>query len=104
MLTYFLFAPFPWQIKDVLDVYASMESLLRLVLIYCSVKHWYNAYGLQRQMLGLLLVLFFSMSFLWAIGTSNYGTGMRHNIVAWWILSITGVPILMRTLSRVKWA
>jgi hypothetical protein len=102
LLIHFLFAPFPWQVKNILDVYASMESILRLVLIYCSVRHWQNAYGVKRQQLGLLLLLFFSMSFLWSIGTSNYGTAARHNTVAWWILVVAGTPFLMKTLNRIR--
>ena len=98
----YLFAPFPWQIKNILDVYASMETIFRMVLIYYSVKHWHNAYGVQRRLLGLMLILFFSMSFMWSIGTSNYGTGIRHHLLDWWILSIVGIPMLMRTLSRFR--
>jgi hypothetical protein len=97
---HFLLTPFPWHIKNTLDLYASMESILRAVLIYCSVRNWHNADGVQRSMLGLMLILFFSMTFLWSVGTSSYGTAIRHNLLAWWILSIAGVPFLMRRLSR----
>ena len=102
MCMYFWFAPFPWQIKNILDVYGSMESVFRMILIYCAVKNWHNAQGVQRRLLGLMLILFFSMSFLWAIGTANYGTAARHNVVAWWIISIVGVPYLVRFLKRFR--
>jgi hypothetical protein len=97
---YYLFAPFPWKVSSVLDVYASMESLLRLVLICFALKNWRNAYGTQRRLLGLMLVLYFSMTFLWAIGTNNYGTAMRHHMLSWWVLVIAGLPLLMETLKR----
>jgi hypothetical protein len=98
----YLFTPFPWQIKRIIDVYASMESLFRMVLIYYSVKHWYASHGVQRRLLGLMLILFFSMTFIWSVGTSNYGTAARHTLLAWWILSISGVPPLMKMLSRFR--
>ena len=97
---YYLFAPFPWKVSNALDVYASMESLLRLVLICFALKNWRNAYGTQRRLLGLMLILYFSMTFLWALGTTNYGQAIRHNMLSWWILVITGLPLLMETLKR----
>lgn len=102
MYIHFLFAPFLWQISGIKDFGGFLESMSRMVLIYCSVKHWHQAHGLQRRLLGLMLVLFFSMSFLWSLGTTNYGTAMRHNLLAWWIISIAGTPMLMRMLSRFR--
>lgn len=98
---YYLFAPFPWQINNALDVYGSMESILRLVLICFALKNWRNAYGTQRRLLGLMLILFFSMSFMWAMGTTNYGTAIRHNMVSWWVLVIIGLPLLMEALNNI---
>tara|TARA_Y100001936_G_C15956419_1_gene603131 strand:+ start:38 stop:589 length:552 start_codon:yes stop_codon:yes gene_type:complete len=100
LYVYYLFAPFPWQINSLLDVGASIESMSRMILLYFSVMHWHHAYGVQRRLLMLMLILFFGMSFMWALGTSNYGTAMRHNMLSWWILAITGVPLLMKMLSR----
>ena len=97
---HYLFGPFPWQVNNIRDVAGSMESILRMVLLYFSVMHWYHAYGVQRRLLMLMLLLFFGMSFMWALGTTNYGTAMRHNLLSWWILVITGVPLLTKALSR----
>ncbi len=92
---YYLFSPFPWQIENILDVYAVLESVLRMVFLYYAVKHWRNASGIQRRLLGLMLFLFFSMTFLWAMGTTNYGTAMRHHMLSWWIIVVVGMPPLM---------
>jgi len=97
---HYLFAPFPWKVSNALDVYASVESLVRLVLICFALENWRNAYGTQRRLLGLMLVLYFSMTFLWALGTNNYGAAMRHNLLSWWILVIAGLPLLIETLKR----
>jgi hypothetical protein len=97
---YYLFLPFPWQIENILDIYASGESILRFVLLYYSVKNWWNAYGVQRRLFGLMLAIFFSMSFLWALGTNNYGTAMRHNMLTWWILVVLGMPLLIDVFHR----
>jgi hypothetical protein len=97
---HYLFAPFPWQIKSIVDVYAFLESMLRMTLIYFSVKHWRITQGTQRQTLKLMLILYFSMSFMWALGTVNYGTAIRHNMLTWWILVIAGFPLLMKRLCH----
>jgi len=96
-----LFAPFPWQVENVRDVVGSLEGILRMVLIGFSLKHLCRAHGAQFRLLLLMFILFFSMSFMWAMGTTNYGTAMRHNLVSWWILAITGTPLLMERLSRI---
>ena len=33
LYVHYLFAPFPWQIGNALDIFASMESILRMVLL-----------------------------------------------------------------------
>jgi hypothetical protein len=101
MYTHYLFAPFPWQISKVLDVYAFIESFSRLVLIYFALKNWRNAYGAQRRLLGLMLILFFSVTFLWAVGTTNYGQAIRHHMMSWWIILILGIPPLLAKLQSV---
>ena len=87
------------MINNFLDVYAVMESIFRMTLIYFSVKHWRNAVGSQKRLFGLMLILYFSITLLFAIGTTNYGTAMRHHMLSWWIIVIVGIPPLMTKLS-----
>ena len=100
LYVYFLFAPFPWQVDSLTGLYAGTESIMRMILIYFSVKSWCNARGSQRRFLSLLLILYFSMTLMWALGTTNYGTATRHHMLTWWIIVIVGVPPLMEKLSR----
>jgi hypothetical protein len=100
MFVYYLFAPFPWQVTNWLDLYGVAESLLRLLLITFSIISWYRTDGIQRRIWGLLLVIYFSMSFLWAMGTVNYGTSIRHHILTNWIIIILGGPGLIDFVVR----
>jgi hypothetical protein len=95
MFVCYLFAPFPWQVTNWLDVYGVAESLLRLLLITFSIISWYRTDGVQHRIWGLLLVIYFSMTFLWALGTVNYGTSIRHHILTNWIIIILGGPVLI---------
>jgi hypothetical protein len=77
-----------------------VEVILRATFIFFSVLGWWKAVGLQKRLLGLMLVLYISMSFLWALGTTNYGTATRHHILTWWIIVMLGIPTLMAKLHH----
>ena len=97
---YYLFAPFLWQVTNWLDVYGVAESLLRFVLILFSILLWFRTEGIQRRIWGLFLIIYFSMTFLWAMGTVNYGTSIRHHILTNWIIIIIGGPVLIDFVLR----
>jgi hypothetical protein len=96
----YMLAPFPWQVTNMIDLYAAMESLLRLTLVIFALLSWRKATGVQRRCFSLLLILYFSMSLLWALGTTNYGTGIRHQMINYWIVVILGAPGLIRFIQR----
>jgi 4-amino-4-deoxy-L-arabinose transferase-like glycosyltransferase len=96
----YMFAPFPWQISDAVDVYGAVEGYLRLLLIYQALATWYRASGERRSQWGFLLVCFFSLEFLWALGTANWGTAIRHHTVAYCLLVLTGGPGLFRMIIK----
>ena len=94
----YLFSPFIWQVSNLADVYAYIESILHMILIYYSIKLWRLERGEMRQILGLLLLLFFIMSFIWSVGSTNYGTGMRHKMLSWWMLVLMGGPLFYENI------
>jgi len=100
--SYYLFAPFIWNISNFLDTYAVFESIVRMILIYYSIKIWRESYGENRSYLFLMLLIFVGISFLWSVGTINYGTAIRHRMMDWWIISILGTPYLVRFLRRIN--
>lgn len=97
---YYMFAPFPWQVENFMDLYAASESVLRLCLIIFAIVAWRRAAGVQRRAFTLLLLLYFAMEFLWSVGTMNYGTAMRHHIVGYWIIVIMGGPGLISFITN----
>lgn len=95
MFVYYIAYPFPWNVSAVIDIYASIEALWRCALIYYSIKGWRQATGEVKKILFLLLLLYIVLAFIWASGTNNFGTGMRHNLTHYWILTLTGLPCLI---------
>jgi len=97
---YYLLAPFPWQVANWLDIYGAAESLLRFLLIMFSIISWYRAESIQRRIRGLLLIIYFSLTFLWAMGTVNYGASIRHHVLTNWIIIILGGPVMIDFVLR----
>lgn len=103
LFVYYMLSPFPWQISTAVDLVGAADSWFRLLMIIFAVRAWRRhppgaAAGVQR----LLIMLYFMMSFLWALGTINYGTGIRHHIVGIWIPVLLGVPPLLDALMRLS--
>ena len=76
-VVYFLFSPFPWWVRQPVDVLGVMDASLYL---------WLTAHIMRRRGRGLswnrrvrLLVLFLAAGIaVFALATSNYGTAVRH--------------------------
>ena len=103
----YMFAPFPWQVGNVMDVYALLESMLRFVLLFFAVLSWRRSSSEVRSYYGFLLIIFLSMELMWALGTINWGTAMRHHVPGYSIIVLLGAPglilIIRKLNSRIFW-
>jgi len=100
LFIYYMLAPFPWQISTGADLYGAAESWFRALLIFFAFRAWLSLPpGASSSVRRVLIGLYFSMSLLWAMGTINYGTGIRHHLVSFWILVLLGVPQMLDTLG-----
>lgn len=99
---YYMFSPFPWQIKTALDLFAAADGWLRLLLLgFALAALWTPPDGMPSGFPRFLMILYVSMSVLWAMGTINYGTAMRHHIIPYWILIVLGLPRLLDRAVRI---
>lgn len=88
-VVYFLFAPFPWMVRALVDVIGLIDALLYLWLAYLIMLRWKlifknNKLLLITTLLGLIIAAF-------ALGTSNYGTAIRHRAKVAPLIIITAV-------------
>lgn len=95
IVVYYMAAPFPWQVRTPVDAYGFMEVVLRLVLLAASLATWYRLRGPPRRVVTILLVIYAGAVCMWAIGTVNYGTALRHHYTTTWILMLLGGPRAM---------
>lgn len=95
----YLFEPMPWQIGSGMDVYAFFEGMLRLLLILAALVTAWRKPGEERAITLFLLVMGLGLEAMWAIGTYNWGTAIRHHLVAAPLLLLAGGPRLMSWCS-----
>lgn len=100
MFFFYMFSPLPWQIGNVMDIYAACESILRFILLYYAIKSWRSLQGDERSRHGFLLVAFLSIELLWSLGTSNWGTSMRHHLVGYGLLLLLGAPMMLKKKTK----
>ena len=97
---HYLSAPFIWQVSSWIDLYAFLEGLLHVILLYYSIKLWRLEKGVVRQALGMMLMLFFILSLMYAYSSTNYGTGIRHKMLTWWMLALMGGPLFYQRIRQ----
>lgn len=88
---YYLFSPLPWQVQNGADIVGCMESCVRLILLWRGIRTILKTKGEDRAVLRYLLAIFLLMEATWAAGTSNWGTAVRHRVVAWPVLVLLGL-------------
>jgi uncharacterized membrane protein len=95
-----MFAPFPWQIGNVKDIHAMLESMLRIVLLILAVSSWRRSSGEVRSYYSFLLIVVLGMELMWALGTVNWGTAIRHHVPGHSIIVLLGAPGLILFMRR----
>jgi len=73
---YFLFSPFPWDVKKFAHLIGIIDSLLYLYLTILILKNFKFIWKDKRLRIILIILLCFIAVF--AIGVGNFGTGIRH--------------------------
>jgi hypothetical protein len=96
----YMFAPFPWQIENVADIHAMLESMLRFLLLFFAVSSWRRSSGEVRSCYGFLFIVVLAMEFMWGLGTINWGTAIRHHVPGCSVIVLLGAPGLILFMRR----
>ncbi len=75
-MAYLLFGPLPWDVRAPRHIIGMVDGLLYLamVMLLWQYRHvWW-----QKPEMRLLLVMLAALVLVYAWGTGNFGTGMRH--------------------------
>jgi hypothetical protein len=78
----YMLQPFPQNVDNIYDVVAFFEVIVRVCLLGFLIRERAH---LSKET--WLLLLFYAAScFLWAAGTTNWGTAQRHHLTTNWML------------------
>ena len=76
----YLFEPMPWRISSSVDVIALMENFLRAWLLWRVLMYFRKIHGQNRKLIVFVFLSYLVMETIWSMGTSNWGTGLRHHL------------------------
>jgi len=93
-LFYYFAAPLPWQASAAVDALALVENVLRLALIFAAALSIREQRSRARRLPSFLLIAGLLLECLWAMGTVNWGTAIRHHLVAYPLFVLLGSPKL----------
>lgn len=82
ILFMYYMAPLPWQIGSLIDYLVSMESMVRLACLGSFAFYFSKLGDRQREFL-LVFGVTITLEAMWAVGTTNWGTAMRHHVPAY---------------------
>ena len=103
----YMFAPFPWQAESVSDFHVVLETTLRFLLLFFALSSWRRSSGEVRSYYGFLLIAVLGIELMWALGTVNWGTAIRHHVPGYGVIVLLGTPrliLFMRELQFVIFA
>jgi len=75
---YFLFMPFPWKVSGLADFIGFIDVFLYAILIVYTAKAFRNLDKYGRFILLTILSVALVEIVVFAWGTSNFGTAIRH--------------------------
>ena len=97
---YLLFAPFPWDVRALRHLIGLADGLMYMTLSLICVRLWKPIW--QNPQARVILIVVVPLIVAFAIGTSNFGTGLRHRAKAFAVLALLASPWLSRISLRSK--
>ena len=73
---YFLFSPFPWDVKSKSHLVGMFDGFIYIILIYYVFRNRKNIWNDPTLKIILLVLVFYF--FVFGIGVSNSGAAVRH--------------------------
>ena len=91
---YFLFSPFPWDVKETKHLIGMFDSFLYIFLTFLILSNLRAIW--KDPVLRVILILLIIYVFVFGIGVGNFGTGIRHRSKITVMLILLAAPLLKR--------
>ena len=93
-IIYFLYSPFPWDFKRYYHLIGFADSALMFYITICA---WNNRTLIwEDPVIRFLLLLLLTYVLIYGLGTSNFGTAIRHKTKFMFILICLAAPRLLK--------
>ena len=93
---YFVFAPFPWDIKDTKHFIGLLDSFFYMYFVYLIISNIKNIW--RDRCLRIMLVILISFIFVYGVGVGNFGTAIRHRSKFVIIFILLAAPLIKRLI------
>ncbi len=91
-MVYFVFSPFPWDIKKINHLVGMFDGILYMFLTYLIFRN--RKIILSDRSLKIILLLLLAYILIYGIGVGNFGTGIRHRSKFAIIFILLAAPLL----------
>ena len=77
-MVYFLYAPFPWDLKRFKHLIGLFDAILYIYLSFCILKNRKILY--ENPQTRFLMIILITYVFVYSFGVGNFGSGIRHRL------------------------
>lgn len=100
---YFLFAPFPWDITKLTQVFGLFDGVFHIIL-YCYLIKYFK-YIWKNKTLKIYLIILVCYIIIFGLSTGNFGTAVRHRtkfLITTILLVAPFLPNIFFSLKKIK--
>ena len=87
---YFLYSPFPWDIKNFNHLMGAFDSIFYIYLSFCILRNHKNLQ--KKPEIKFLITIFLMYTLVYSFGVGNFGTAIRHRLKFLSLLIVIAAP------------
>ena len=97
---YFLYSPFIWDIKSIYQMIGLVDGMLYAILTIYIFRNWRAIWA--NPITRIFILIFITYVIVYAAGTGNFGTGIRHRSKFVVILIVLAAPRIHKLIFSFK--
>lgn len=96
---YFIFSPFPWEIKKTSHLLGMIDGFLHIFLVYLIIQNRKAIW--EDPTLRIIFFILLTYLLVYGVAVGNFGTGIRHRAKFIFMFILLAAPLLPKfTFSR----
>lgn len=95
---YFVFAPFPWDVKKPSHLIGMIDAFIYMYLVYLILKNIKTIW--RDPSLRVILILLLCYIFVFGVGVGNFGTGIRHRSKFVIMFLLLAAPLIKKLVFK----